>query len=310
MTRLQEAADFTKTAKRNAAAERGTPVRVMFYASTSNRQDDLSIEDQMIALAGFSSSQEGWVSVGSFEEHDNSKSLRSRPAFRQIECAMRARQVDVVLATEAGRWSRKHSELAELIALAEGYGVQVWTTTGRIPYLTAMALQMVASLGLDDKRSQIARRRKAMNKDGRHVGQRPYGYRLVRKAGHNFLKINDEEAHIVRRIYQSYLAGTSLLAIVKELNEMGVRPPRGEKWKVTMLSREGVRGVLHDMIYMGFVVCGMYENLEDSTTGQRFRRLKPRSDWNIAKGRHEPIVAADVFDAAQKRYADSAPPNK
>jgi hypothetical protein len=203
------------------------------------------------------------------------------------------------------RWSRKHSELAQFIGLAECYGVQVWTTTGQIPYMTAMALQMVAGLGLEDKSRQIARRHKATNKDGRYVGPRPYGYRLVRRAGQNgFLKVDAEEARIVGLIYQSYLDGTSLPAIVKKLNETGVPPPRGEKWKVTMLSQDGVRGVLHGLIYMGLVVCGMYETFEDAFTGARLRVLKPRADWSIAKGQHEPIVPVEIFDAVQKRYAD------
>jgi hypothetical protein len=33
------------------------------------------------------------------------------------------------------------------------------------------------------------------------------------------------------------------------------------------------------------------------------RIMKPRAEWNIARGRHEPIVAVEVFDAVQKRYA-------
>ncbi|MGY3532194.1 recombinase family protein [Bradyrhizobium sp. USDA 4452] len=171
--------------------------------------------------------------------------------------------------------------------------------------MTAMALQMVAGLGLEDKSRHIARRHKAMNKDGRYVGPRPYGYRLVRRAGQNgFLKVDAEEARIVGLIYRSYLDGMSLPAIVKKLNETSVPPPRGEKWKMTMLSQDGDRGVLHDKIYIGLVVCGMYEMFEDDFTEARHRVLKPRADWSIAKGQHEPIVPVEIFDAVQKRDAN------
>ncbi|TWI76475.1 DNA invertase Pin-like site-specific DNA recombinase [Bradyrhizobium huanghuaihaiense] len=280
-------------------------VRVIFYASTSNKPYDISIEDQMIIMAEYSSNQKGWVAAGKVIDSQGGRTLRKRPALRQIEQAMRDGQVDVVLATEPSRLSRRHSDLAELIGLAERYGVEVWTTTiGRITNMMAVALQMVAGLGLDDRRSRTVRRHEAMNKDGRHIGRPPYGYDVDRAAGQNgILKICLEEARIVSRIYHSYLAGPSLSAIVKELNEICVPSPRGGKWNVTMLSEDGICGVLHDMTYTGLVICGMYETFEDATTGACMRVLKPRAEWKIAKGRHEPIVAAEVFDAVQKCHA-------
>lgn len=304
-----EATDSTKNTCGPIAIERdrqrATAVRVISDASSSNRPHDISLEDQMIAMAEFISSQEDWVSVGVFNETKSGKRMRERPAFQQVEHAMRTDQVDVVLVTEASCWSRKHSELAQFIDLAERCGVQVWTTTGQIPYMTAMALWMVAGLGLEDKTRQIARRHKAMNKDGRHVGPRPYGYRLVRRAGQSgYLEVDVEEARIVGLIYRSYLDGTSLPGIVEKLNETSVPPPRGDKWKVTILSQDGVSGILHDTIYMGLVVCGMYETFEDHFTGARRRVPKPPAEWSIAQGQHEPIVPIEIFGAVQKRYAD------
>ncbi|MGY3532193.1 recombinase family protein [Bradyrhizobium sp. USDA 4452] len=106
MTR-PEAAVSTKNAKDGIGMERSrqraTAVRVILYASTSNKPHDISLEDQMIAMAEFSSSQEGWVSVGVLNEAESGKRLRKRPAFQQVEHAMRTGQVDVVLATEASR---------------------------------------------------------------------------------------------------------------------------------------------------------------------------------------------------------------
>lgn len=289
----------------NPGVQAAAAVRVMSYASTSNKPHDVSLEDQMITMAEYSSNQKGWVAAGKVVDAESGRPLRTRTAFRQIEDAMRAGQVDAVLATEPSRFSRRHSELADFIGLAERYGVQLWTTTtGRITNMMAVALQMVAGLGLDDRRCQTARRLKAVNEDGRHVGPAPYGYDVVRSGGQSgILKIRPDEALIVRKIYRSYLDGTSLLAIVKELNEMHIPSPRGEKWKVTMLSKDGVRGVLHDMTYAGFVVSGMFATFEDATTGAAMRIMKPRAEWNIGKGRHEPIVAVEVFDAVQERYA-------
>ena len=106
----------------------------------------------MITMAEYSSNQKGWVAAGKVVDAESGRPLRTRTALRQIEDAMRAGQVDAVLATEPSRFSRRHSELAYFIGLAERCGVQVWTTTtGPITNMMAVALHMVAGLGLDDQ---------------------------------------------------------------------------------------------------------------------------------------------------------------
>lgn len=308
MTRPEKANSVTDGKGESSAkpgVQAAATVRVMSYASTSNKPYDVSLEDQIITMAEYSSNQKGWVAAGKVVDAESGRPLRTRTALRQIEDAMRTGQVDAVLATEPSRLSRRHSELAYFLGLAERCGVQVWTTTtGRITDMMVVALHMVAGLGLDDRRRHTARRLKVLNEDGRHVGRPPYGYDVVRTAGQNgVLKVRPEEANIVREIFHSYLDATPLSTIVKDLNERRIPPPRGRKWKVTMLSKDGVLGVLHDMTYAGFVISGIYHTFEDATTRARMRILKSRAEWNITKGRHEPIVAVEVFDAVQKRYA-------
>jgi site-specific DNA recombinase len=289
--------------------DRTAPVRVICYASASNRPFDVPLQDQTTALAAFSATQKGWALIGVYLETQNGKRLRDRPQFQRVEHAMRAGQADVVLVTQMDRLSQNHSELAWFVGLADHCRVQLWTTTGELPPMTGPALALVAGLGLGDKRDQTARRLQVMNRQGRHVGRRPFGYKLVRKDGQGgHLIVDAEEAAVVKQIYDRYLNGASLPAIGGMLNDMGVSSPQGKKWKLRNLSQNGVLGVLHDVLYVGFVVSGIYATVEDVVTGRRLRVLQPQEKWNIAKGLHEPIVSDEVFAAAQKRYRDERKP--
>jgi DNA invertase Pin-like site-specific DNA recombinase len=124
----------------------------------------------------------------------------------------------------------------------------------------------------DSKRKAAATaagvRREVMK--GRWHGRAPYGYR--RDEERELLK-DDAAAEIVRRIFNEYVtggAGTSLVA--HNLNEDGVRPPRGERW-----GRTTVRNILRSPAYIGKVTI----------------------NGEVFDGNHPPIVDVAMWQRAQ-----------
>ncbi|WP_375157914.1 recombinase family protein [Bradyrhizobium sp. RDT46] len=282
-------------------------VRVVCYAGKSSKYD-VPLQEQMDAMTEFCSRQPGWTTIGVFGEAHEGKRLSQRRDIRNIQDRMRAREVDVVLTTSLRHLSRNPAELSRFLADAEHFRAQVWTLEGRVDPFVRASLQLVVGLELGGNRQAMnARKNREMITDGRHVGRAPYGYRTVTAAGQpGRLEVVQEEAHIVRHVYERYLSGTSISNILRELKEMGVRPPRGCVWKASMLSEKGVAGILHDRVYTGLVVCGMYLTYTDGLTGMRHRILKPRKDWIIGAGRHTPLVSRDKFELVQKRYHQSS----
>jgi DNA invertase Pin-like site-specific DNA recombinase len=120
----------------------------------------------------------------------------------------------------------------------------------------------------------------------RHVYLESNGARRVR------YRIDEEKAAVVRRIYDWYSQGLTLLEIPKILNEQGVPTSRGAKWKSNkawlILFSPG-----RQETYLGAMVYNRARN------HARYKRMtpKPREDWIICPGAHEPILTPEVVAA-------------
>ncbi|MGY3532192.1 recombinase family protein [Bradyrhizobium sp. USDA 4452] len=287
------------------ARKRAGIVRVISYARASTKKQDMSIHDQLKVMEAFRAKQKGWASVGIFSEVQSGKGQRKRGEYQKIKAAMRAREVDVVLSHDFSRWGRSLPELVRLFELAEKNRVQIWTVVnGEMPYVTSVALAMVADLMLGMAREQIKRAHYAINMDGRHVGGKPYGYRHVRKNGQNgHLQIVSKEAKIVRQIYRLYLEGKSPMAICRILNAKNIPSPGGKKWRVPILTKkDGFRGILHNDVYRGWVFYDKSEKHFDPELETVSHKFRPAEEWKRKKGQHTAIITPAIFDAVQERF--------
>lgn len=97
----------------------------------------------------------------------------------------------------------------------------------------------------------------------------------------------EEEAQLVRRIFDSFVAGKGLYPIAKELNDLGVRTHRGNRFE-----NRTVEYILRNPVYIG--------KLRWNPTG-RTRRDFFNENLIIADAEHEPLISLDTWDAAQRR---------
>ena len=122
----------------------------------------------------------------------------------------------------------------------------------------------------------------------------------------------NEEASIVRRIFDEYLARERTPAIVKRLNAEGVKPPRGRYWQPGALTGSNNRhnGVLENEIYCGRLVWNRVRMIKDPDTGKRVSPPNPESDWERADAPHLAIVSPEAFEQAaviRRSRRNSAP---
>lgn len=144
-------------------------------------------------------------------------------------------------------------------------------------------------------------------------GPAPYGYVLepisnapARRNGTrpNRLAPHPEQAPVVRRIFALYDAGKSLREITDILNREGVPSPGGGLWRF-----ETVRRRLVDESYTGTFIWnetphGKYNHI--SAAGEIVAgRHDGAADSAIRiSGTHEPLVAMELFERAQRRLAN------
>lgn len=105
--------------------------------------------------------------------------------------------------------------------------------------------------------------------------------------------INEEQAIIVREIFDRFVAGEKITQITKWLQGIGVRTNRGNP-----PDRRFSEYILHNPVYAGFT--------RWSTDG---KKASARDYYNenfiITKGVHEPIVTQETFDKAQEIFQEN-----
>jgi site-specific DNA recombinase len=137
-----------------------------------------------------------------------------------------------------------------------------------------------------------------------HPGGRAYGYRAVPGSpGH--LKIVEEEASIVQRIFESYINGKTPREIAGELNSERVPPPRGRYWNASTINgnRQRVNGILQNPIYAGELVWNRVRMVKDPSTGRRVSKVNPTDEWIRGSIPELRIVDDETFQAAQELKA-------
>lgn len=131
----------------------------------------------------------------------------------------------------------------------------------------------------------------------------PYGYdRAIIMDGKrkcHTLKINEAEANIVRMIFDLYVnQNMGLINIAHRLDELGVRPPRGEHWSPATLKE-----LLANEHYLGKVRWNRRKTVNTVEKGQIIKS-KPKNepgDYLLFDGKHEAIISEELFYAARAK---------
>lgn len=188
----------------------------------------------------------GWQVVKVFEDNDISASSFSRKArsdYQRMVEAIKAGQINAVIAWDSDRMFRQPSEHEPYMKLCQRYGVQnAAVRVGDIDYDTPigrfnarMHINM-AAYESEHKADRIrSAHRQIAERGGWKGGIRCFGYE---KDG---LTLRESEAAEVRRIADAVVRGQSLRSLAIELNERGVTTVTGKRWSSAHLRSVLVR---------------------------------------------------------------------
>jgi len=130
--------------------------------------------------------------------------------------------LDVVVAESLDRLSRDQEDIAGLYKRLTAWQVQIVTLSeGLIGELHIGLKGTMNALFLKDLGAKALRGQLGKARAGLAAGGIPYGYRVLKEIGpdgeinRGQRQIVDEEAKIVRRIFEEYAAGRSAVAIAK-----------------------------------------------------------------------------------------------
>lgn len=190
---------------------------------------------------------------------------------------------DVLLVLKMDRIHRNSKNFMAMMDDLEAADKEFASATESLDTTTAMGrfvvdiIQRIAQL----ESEQIGERVKAgmaqkAKERGSLGGPAPYGY----ERGDGGLRVVEDEAEVVRSIFETYREGASLQEIVDDLRERGVPTRNGGRW-----ARRTVSRILNNPIYAGV------------------------RDWDGIRvpTDHVPLVSTEVFNDVQNRLSMRAP---
>lgn len=148
----------------------------------------------------------------------------------------------------------------------------------------------------------LYRGRVAAVKRGCYLGNTaPYGYRKVKIGRDHTLEIIEEEAEIVRLVFDLYTKKQLTPgAIAKQLNEMGLPAPKGGVWQ-----KDTIRWMVRNVHYIGKVSWNKHKYTQVLENGEitTKRLAQPEEEVIISEGKQPAILDMETWNTAQELVA-------
>lgn len=253
-----------------------------------------------------------------FRDEGYSGATSERPGFQEMMKWARDRRFDVLVVWKLDRLFRDTRLTLQTIDELAALGIDFRSVQETITHdSNGRFLLTIFAAGAEKERKDITTRmyagRIASAKRGTYVcggGTPPYGYRYNRETKR--LEIDEEEAHVVRQIFQWLVdEKVSLFKIQSRLNDLrvptkydrlGRKKPTGSThwWAKRTIGR-----ILTNEVYTGTFVFRKYRDLNG---GRNPTKLRPQEDWITVTT--PALVTTETFQRAQeqlRRNAENSP---
>jgi len=253
-------------------------------------QDYNSLHAQREACEAFIRSQtgEGWRLIKTaYDDGGFSGGGMDRPGLQQLLADIRAGLVDTVVVYKVDRLTRSLTDFARMVEVFDAKGVsfvavtQQFNTTTAMGRLTLNVLLSFAQFEREVIGERIRDKVAASKRKGIWMGGNlPFGYSVRERK----LIVNEEEAGIVRDIFERYLKLGSVRFLANELRGRGIVSNARVSKKVNAsggkeFSRGALYYLLSNPVYLG--------------------EVRHRSDRY--PGQHEAIISRELWDQVQQR---------
>ena len=248
---------------------------VVYVRYSSDSQSAASIEDQL-RVCKERIAREGWTLQQVHRDAAFSGASALRPGYQALLDCVRGAECDVVVSEALDRLSRDQEDIAALFKRCQFAAVRIVTLAeGEISELHVGLKGTMNAIFLKDLADKTRRGLRGRVEAGASGGGITYGYDVVpslERRGER--QINEAEAAVVRRIFAAYRDGLSPKRIALDLNQAGVRGPRGGMWMATTINghRERGTGILNNELYVGRLVWNRLRYSKDPDTGRRRSR--------------------------------------
>ena len=289
----------------------------------TKEDDSESIKNQKIMLQEYANDQD-WEIYGVYSDDDYTGTDRNRPAFNKVIKLAKEKKIDIILCKSQSRFARELEIVEKYInGLFLDWSIRFVSITDNIDTAKegTRVMRQITGVMDEDYLARLSANVKAGLKtkraNGEHTGGLAlYGYKKDPKnKGH--LIIDPVAAKTVREVFTLYNKGMGKTAIARELNSRGI--PNPTQYKVqsgiayktpknklgTLWKYFAIADMLQNEMYIGNMVQGKYGSVSYKS---HKNKPKPKEQWVVVKGTHEPIIDMDLWNSVQSKINSNFKP--
>lgn len=273
--------------------------------STEMQVDGYSLEAQKNCLKKFAEREEV-VIAGVYEDAGKSgKSIEGRPAFRRMLSDIESGAgIDYVMVYKLSRFGRNAADILNSLELLQTYdvnlicieeGIDSSQTSGK---LLISVLSAVAEIERENILEQTMNGRREKARQGKwNGGPAPYGYMIKDE----ILSINEEEAEIVRTIYDKYVnTRLGYSGIAKYFNLQGIRKTPRKESDIEEFSAHFIQLLIDNPVYCGKIAYGRRSKERVKGKKNEYKLVKQK-EYCLVDGQHEGIISEELWQKAQEK---------
>ena len=279
-------------------------------------KEGFSLEAQRENLTYYAQNQ-GWDVVGDYgDEGISGKNVQDRPGVRRLIQDIKNKKIDVVVLYKFDRLTRDSRDTEDFIELIQEYDITVYTISGGLVDVSTPSgrfnTRILGAAAQFERETTIDRVvdgfiKKVKNGYSLCSSTPSYGY--DRPKHQEVQTINEEEANVVKKVFDLYLKGKTFTEIADILNFENIKTKKNGKIMRKRNSDEyyvvnsiwqpkTIRQMLSNPNYIGNVRYGtnrVQVSLEDAA------KYENRKKGFIASGLHDAIIDIDVWNKVQKK---------
>ena len=272
--------------------------RVAAYARVSSSKDAMlhSLSAQVSYYSNLIQNNNEWRYLGVYADEAITGTKDNREQFNKLLDECRNKKIDMIITKSISRFARNTVTMLETVRKLKELNVDVFFEKENIHSLSGegeLMLTILASFAQEESRS-VSENCKWRIRKGFEQGELInlrfiYGYRIEKGK----IEIYEEEAQIVRMIFQDYLDGYGCTVIAKKLRGMNIKKLRDGKW-----NSERVADIIKNEKYIGNALL-QKKYVKDHLT-KKLIKNKGAVPQYYAEETHPAIIDSEIFERAKQ----------
>lgn len=242
----------------------------------------------------------GWHLAGIYSDQGITGTQRSRrTGFQRMLRHCGEGKIERILCKSISRFARNTMDLLDTVRILKEKNISVIFEKEGIDTLSVQSefiLSTIAAIAQDESRSisenMIWSFQRRFQR-GMPVFKRILGYNIERNGTEKKITINEQEAVVVREIYDLALEGMGYIAIARVMMGKGYKTTVGKsEW-----STDCVKGILKNERYTGDVLC--QKTFTSDYLSHKCKRNKGEAQQYLIESHHPAIINHQMFESVQ-----------